>query len=101
MFANIEGHVYVMFQKKQEAASANERVKLWDLFTRPIMRIISINMAFSWLVAAMVTFGLTLNGGNLSGKFDAVYSLAHKALAYISILAKNNNKYRFEGVEAK
>lgn len=59
---------YVFQQKAIEASGSNEnKVVFWDLYRRPIMRILSINMLFAWFTVSMVFYGLSLNGGALSG----------------------------------
>ena len=58
-----------------EASDVNEnKVALWDLYRRPIMRIISFNTLFCWFTVAMVFYGLALNGGNLSGLFLSLFT---------------------------
>lgn len=57
-------------RKAAEAAKENEeKVVVWDLFRRPLMRMLSFNTMFMWFTVAMVYYGLVLNGGNLSGDF--------------------------------
>ncbi|CAK8691148.1 unnamed protein product [Clavelina lepadiformis] len=51
-------------EEKQEAA---KRVRVWDLFRRPLMRLMSFNVMISWFTVSMVFNGLALNGGNLAG----------------------------------
>ena len=44
------------------------KIRIWDLFRRPLMRILCFNVMFSWFTVSMVFYGLALNGGSLSGK---------------------------------
>merc|ERR1712136_161610 len=48
---------------------AGRKVAVWDLFKRPMMRLMSMNTMFMWFTVAMVYYGLILNGGKLSGDF--------------------------------
>jgi len=56
-------------KKAAEASATKKKVAVWDLFKRPLMRIMSFNTMFMWFTVAMVYYGLTLNGGKLSGDF--------------------------------
>ena len=49
---------------------AGKKVAVWDLFKRPMMRLMSMNTMFMWFTVAMVYYGLILNGGKLSGLFN-------------------------------
>ena len=60
--------LYVKLQRKATIAAKHEKkVVVWDLFRRPMMRILSLNTMYMWFTVAMIFYGLTLNGGNLSG----------------------------------
>ena len=51
-----------------QAAVGNETVSPFDLFRRPKMRWITLNMMFNWFVNSLVYYGLSLNSGALAGK---------------------------------
>jgi len=52
---------------KIAAAVGNETVSPFDLFRRPKMRWITLNMMFNWFVNSLVYYGLSLNSGALAG----------------------------------
>ena len=56
---------YSQHNESKEDSSRN--VRLWDLFRQPLMRILCLNVMFSWFTVSMVFYGLALNGGNLAG----------------------------------
>jgi len=49
--------------------STREKINYFDLFRRPLMRLMCINTMYVWFTACMIFYGLSLNGGNLSGDF--------------------------------
>ena len=55
--------------KSDQNDLATRKIKVWDLFRRPRMRIMCFNVMFSWFTVSMVFYGLALNGGNLAGIF--------------------------------
>jgi len=57
-------------QKSLESKdTSKEKINYIDLFKRPLMRLICFNTMFVWFTACMIFYGLSLNGGNLSGDF--------------------------------
>ena len=47
----------------------NDTASPWELFRRPKMRWITLNMMFNWFVNSLVYYGLSLNSGALAGLF--------------------------------
>lgn len=56
-----------LFQKKSDKPIKN--YSQYDLFKRPKMRTITINLMFIWFVVTLVYYGLSLNIGALAGEF--------------------------------
>ena len=59
-------------EEKLKSDSSVPKIRVWDLFRRPLMRIICLNVIFSWFALSMVFYGLALNGGNLAGDFGGL-----------------------------
>ena len=57
------------WQNDSSEKAQSEKVRIWDLFRRPLMRLLCFNVMFSWFTVSMVFYGLALNGGNLAGDF--------------------------------
>ncbi|XP_076807256.1 organic cation transporter-like protein [Clavelina lepadiformis] len=85
----------VQFEKKKEALKEEEektanKIGVWDLFRRPLMRLMSFNVMISWFTVSMVFYGLALNGGNLAGDpylnttLNAVVEIAAYVFVYFS-----------------
>ena len=70
----------MLLQKLGAEQNKNEnRVKFWDLFKRPLMKLMTINVLVSWFSVSLVFYGLILNAGKLSGKREPtkiLYSLS-------------------------
>ncbi|CAK8691142.1 unnamed protein product [Clavelina lepadiformis] len=54
-------------EEKNKEESDKKKFAVWDLYRRPIMRLMSINVLICWFTVSMVFYGLALNGGNLAG----------------------------------
>ena len=54
-------------QQADEEKTKESKIGIWDLFKRPLMRLISFNCMFIWFTSSMVFYGLALNAGSLSG----------------------------------
>ena len=57
----------VQVERLKLESDSTKKVKIWDLFRRPLMRALCFNVMFSWFTVSMVFYGLALNGGNLAG----------------------------------
>ena len=53
----------------QASSNENKSYSQYELFKRPKMRIITINLMFNWFVVSLVYYGLSLNSGALAGNF--------------------------------
>jgi len=53
--------------KKLLQANIHEKASIMELFKRPKMKLITLNMMFNWFVNSLVYYGLSLNAGELAG----------------------------------
>jgi len=53
--------------KLRDNANSQKSYSPMELFRRPRMRLITINMMFNWFVNSLVYYGLSLNAGELAG----------------------------------
>ncbi|ESO84002.1 hypothetical protein LOTGIDRAFT_108526 [Lottia gigantea] len=63
------------------------RVKIWEMFTSPVLVIRSFIIFSSWAVISMVYYGLNLNITNLSGNIHINFTISNivEFLAYLSV----------------
>ncbi|ESO92280.1 hypothetical protein LOTGIDRAFT_147615, partial [Lottia gigantea] len=64
------------------------RVKIWEMFTSPVLVIRSLILFFNWAVISMVYYGLNLYISNLSGNIYINFTISNivEFLGYCSVL---------------
>ena len=65
--------ILIKKNERKNVAGDQQKIRVWDLFRRPLMRVVCFNVMFSWFTVSMVFYGLALNGGNLAGEWFIIF----------------------------
>ncbi|XP_071113439.1 organic cation transporter protein-like [Haliotis cracherodii] len=74
-----------LFDKSTVDLQNQPKVRVWEMFTTPVLLIRSLIIFFNWFVVSMVYYGLGLNVQNLSGDIYLNFTIANivETLAYV------------------
>ncbi|CAK8691145.1 unnamed protein product [Clavelina lepadiformis] len=87
-------------EEKNKEESDKKKFAVWDLYRRPVMRLMSINVLICWFTVSMVFYGLALNGGNLAGDpyVNNTLNGAVEVVAYVLIYFSKYGRRRVQSL---